>query len=128
MVLKIKGKEYTPKFGIGFMERAIEAEQPEGQDIMKISTQKLIFHSLAYADERQGLEVSLNQFDIYDYLDEVGLSDDSVKQFQVDFFNSMRVHLPDEASKKAIDEVVKALTPADKKKVSKSGKKTGSKT
>ena len=128
MVLKIKVKEYTPKFGIGFMERAIEAEQPEGQDIMKISTQKLIFHSLAYADERQGLEVSLNQFEIYDYLDEVGLSDDSVKQFQVDFFNSMRVHLPDEASKKAIDEVVKALTPADKKKVSKSGKKTGSKT
>lgn len=128
MKLKIKGEEYTPKFGIGFMERAIESEQPEGQDIMKLSTQKLIFHSLAYADERQGLEPRLTQFDIYDYLDEVGLSDDSVKQFQVEFFNSMRVHLPDEASKKAIDEVVKALTPAEKKKVSKSGKKTGKKT
>ena len=128
MKLTIKGKEYTPKFGIGFMERAIEAEQPEGQDIMKLSTQKLIFHSLAYADERQGLEVSLNQFDVYDFLDEIGLNDPLIKQFQVEFFNSMRVHLPDEASKKAIDEVVKALTPADKKKVSKSGVKAGSKT
>ena len=128
MKLKIKGKEYTPKFGIGFMERAISIENPDDQDIMKLSTQKLMFHALAYADEREGLEPTLTQYDVYDYLDEVGLSDASVKQFQVEFFKSMRVHLPDEESKKAIDQVVKNLTPEDKKKVSKSGKKTGSKT
>jgi len=67
----------------------------------------------------------LTKFDIFDYFDEVGLSSAPVKQFQVEFFKSMRVHLPDDKSRKAIDKVVKALTPEQKKKVSKSGKKTG---
>lgn len=125
MKLKIKGKEYEPKFGIGFMERAIQAEKPEGNDIMQLSTQKLIYHSLAYADERNGVAPQNTIFDIYDYLDEVGLNAPEVRLFQVAFFNSMRVYLPDEKSKKAVDEVVKALTPEDKKKVTKSGKKTG---
>ena len=125
MKIIIKGKDYEPKFGIGFMERAIKEDQPEGQDIMQLPTQRLMYHSLAYADERNGIEPQLTKFDIFDYLDEVGLSSAPVKQFQVEFFKSMRVHLPDDKSRKAIDKVVKALTPEQKKKVSKSGKKTG---
>ena len=125
MKIIIKGKGYVPKLGIGFMERAIKEDQPEGQDIMQLPTQRLMYHSLAYADERNGIEPQLTKFDIFDYLDEVGLSSAPVKQFQVEFFKSMRVHLPDDKSRKAIDEVVKALTPEQKKKVSKSGKKTG---
>ena len=125
MKITIKGKEYEPKFGIGFMERAIKEDQPDNQDIMQLPTQRLLYHSLAYADERNGIEPQLTKYDIFDYLDEVGLNSEDIKLFQVDFFKSMRVHLPDDESKKAIDEVVKALTPEQKKKVSKSGKKTG---
>lgn len=125
MKLKINGVEYEPKFGIGFMERAIKEDKPEGEDIMQLPTQRLMYHALAYADERNGIEPRLTKYDIFDYLDEVGLSSPEVKHFQREFFNSMRVHLPDAESKKAIDEVVKALTPEQKKKVSKSGSKTG---
>ena len=125
MKITIKGKEYEPKFGIGFMERAIKEDQPDNQDIMHLPTQRLLYHSLAYADERNGIEPQLTKYDIFDYFDEVGLNSEDIKLFQVDFFKSMRVHLPDDESKKAIDEVVKALTPEQKKKVSKSGKKTG---
>jgi len=125
MKITIKGKDYEPKFGIGFMERAIKEDQPDNQDIMQLPTQRLLYHSLAYADERNGIEPQLTKYDIFDYLDEVGLNSEDIKLFQVDFFKSMRVHLPDDESKKAIDEVVKALTPEQKKKVSKSGKKTG---
>lgn len=125
MKLTIKGKEYEPKFGIGFMERAIKEDQPENNDIMQLPTQRLMYHALAYADERNQIEPQLTKFDVFDYLDEIGLGSEEVKSFQVAFFNSMRVHLPDEESKKAIDKIVKALTPEQKKKASKSGKKTG---
>ena len=125
MKIKIKGVEYEPKFGIGFMERAIKEDQPEGQDIMQLPTQRLMYHALAYADERNGIEPRLTKYDIFDYLDEVGLGSEDVRSFQIAFFNSMRVHLPDAQSKKAIDEVVKALSPQEKKKVLKIGKKTG---
>lgn len=132
MKLTIKGKEYTPKFGIGFMQRAIEAEKPEKENILLVPLIKRIFHSLAYADERQGLEPTLSVFDIYDYVDEVGINHNSLIEFDLEFVKSMRVHIADEETKKAldleVDKAYKALTPADKKKVSKSGKKTGSKT
>jgi hypothetical protein len=125
MKITIKDKEYELKFGIGFMERAIKEDQPEGQDIMQLPTQRLLYHALAYADERNGIDPQLTKFDVFDYLDEVGLNSKDVKLFQVEFFKSMRVNLPDNESKKAIDEVVKALTPEGKKKVLKIGKKTG---
>jgi len=125
MKINIKGKDYEPKFGIGFIERTIKEEQPKDNNIMEVPTQILLFHSLAYADERQGIEPTLSIFNIYDYLDEVGINSPEIKQFQLEFFRSMRVHLPDKKSKGEIDKVVKALTPGEKKKVSKTGKKTG---
>ena len=128
MTIKIKDIDYTPKFGIGFMERAIKAEMPDDNNILNIATPKLLFHACAYADERNEIEPRIKYFDVVDFIDENGSQCDEIKAFQLDLFKSMRVHMPDAESKEAIENVIKALTPDDKKKVLKSGAKTGKKT
>lgn len=123
--LKINGESREARFGIGFIQRATEKELPEDNNIMNIETPKLIYHALAYADERIGLTPKNTIYDVYDYIDSVGLNSDEYKFFQAAFLGSMKVHLPDDKSRKEIDKAIKVLTPAEKKKDSKSGKKAG---
>lgn len=122
--IKIAGKERIAHFGLGFVERVIEKESPEDNDIMQVSTAKLLFHALAYTDDREERSVQLKYYDVIDFLDEVGLHSEEVKSFQASLFKSLKNHLPTEEAKKSIDELVKSLSPEEKKKeTSKSGTK-----
>lgn len=128
MELTINGIKYEPKFGLGFIERAIQEEKPENNDVMQISTPRLLFHSCAYADIRNGLEPRITLFDLYDAVDNGEVTQETTKLFQIDLFKSLRVHMPTEETREALDAIVKEMTKEDKKKVMKAGVKTGKKT
>src|SRR5699024_2124013 len=126
--LTIAGKKYEARLGIGFMERAIKEEKPEDSNIMNIPAIPLMAHSISYGFERRGEPSTLTKYDIHDWIDEVGLQDESVTKakdsFMRAFLESMKTHMPD--AEKDIDAALKSLE--QKKKVSKSGKKNGKKT
>lgn len=123
--INIGGKKRTCRLGLGFMEASLEAEQPDNNDITQVSTVRLLYHSLVYAVNRNEKEPDFDLYDIFDWVDEIGLHSPEIKKFQIAFFESLKVHMPDAETKKLIDDVKKELTPKEKKKVSKSGKKTG---
>lgn len=126
--LTIAGKKYDAYFGIGFMQKAIKEERPEESNIMNIPTYPLMAHAIAYGFERKGVDSPISKYDIFDWIDSVGINSDEVKseskKFMKAFLESMKVHLPE--SEKEINKALKAFE--EKKKVSKSGKKTGRKT
>lgn len=116
--IKIHGKTRTAKLGLAFMRKAISEELPKDDNILNISTDKLLYHALAMDDIANDREVEFNHIRVCDYIDTVGLFSDEVKAFQKAFFESMEVHMPDDKSKKAMRDIVKQMTKEEQKKSS----------
>lgn len=124
--LKIGKTEFIAKVGTGFIERTIKTERPDGNNVMLVPKGARIFNAIAYELERKGKAVPESlRWEIYDWLDEVGYNDESVQNFEIKFYESMRVHIEDKEAVKVFDDAIEKLT---KKKALKSGKSTGKKT
>lgn len=124
--LNIGGEERGCKLGLGFIQKVLESEKITISDFFsKIESEsftflpKLLFYSLAYNEERSGNKPSFELNDVLDWIDEIGLNSDAFTDFQIAFFNSIKVHLPEE-NQNVIDTAVKELQ--GKKKPSKKGK------
>lgn len=103
------GKERGAKLGLGFLERVQKQEQVTLEEIFsKVNTATLLYHSMAYNCERTREEVDFDKYDVYDWIDEVGLQSEIVLDFQIAFFDSFKTHL-DDKGKEAMVQVVKEL-------------------
>lgn len=129
ITLKINNKNYKAHLGMGFVERTMLHENPEDGVIFNINTWRLIMHAVANADEREKRENTLTIHDIYDWVDSKGASHKDVKdlqiKFQIEFCKYMKTHAEGKEAIEAIDQLIEALTPEERKKNS---KKSGIKT
>lgn len=126
--LNIKGKSVNTYFGVGFMEEVFQKEDVKDNNILNVPTLKLMAHAIRHAAEREEKPTPYTYFDLCDWIDEVGINDKSIatakETFMLNLLKSLKTHLPDEKSKKEVDEIIKEMTPKEKKKAtSKSGKK-----
>ena len=107
--INIGGKERGCKLGLGFLERVQKEENVTLEDIFnKVNTATLLFHSLAYNCERTKEERLFDKYDVYDWIDEIGLNNNTIIDFQIAFFNSFKTHL-DENGNKSMETIVKEL-------------------
>jgi len=123
--LNIGGKERGAKLGLGFIQSVLENEKISINDFFaKVESEaftflpKLLYYSLKYNEERAQRKVDFNLDDVLDWLDETGINSEEFTDFQIAFFSSLKVHLPEE-NRKIIDSSVKQLQ--GKKKPQKRG-------
>lgn len=120
VILKIKGKNHTAHLGMGFMEKAMLAENPEDGNILNINTWRLMLHALAYGAEREGKEFDMTIHDLHDWIDSKGLHNEEIKsaqnKFQLNFMKYMRIHTQDKEALKVMDKMIESLTPEERKK------------
>lgn len=113
--LNLGGKDRSAKLGLGFLEKAMKGENLSIQELFqKIESEAftflptLLYYSLAYNCDRAKQTVDFEKEDVFDWIDEVGINSDEFKKFQIAFFQSIKVHLPEE-NQSAIEETISNL-------------------
>lgn len=115
--LKINKVDKEAWLGSGLIDRALKFENPKDGNIANVSTIRLLYHSLAYGDERNGLEPTVKLVDLYDWADERRKDyDKAANRFQIAFLKNMKTYLEEEDDRKKMDTAIKALTPEQAKK------------
>ena len=107
--VNLGGKERGAKLGLGFLERVQKEENVTLEEIFsRVSTATLLYHSLAFNVERSKETLDFDKYDVFDWIDEVGLNHTTILDFQIAFFQSFTTHL-DEKGVEAMGDVVKEL-------------------
>lgn len=105
--ITLLGREF--RFGLGFLNKLIEGT---GKDLATIGQESqtnravivplLMYYSLIYSYERQGIEVDFDKNDIYDLIDENGgLDGDFWTAFISAFNDSLTKDVPEDKKKVA---------------------------
>ncbi|MCT3835882.1 hypothetical protein HZQ15_18680 [Elizabethkingia anophelis] len=79
VILNLGGKEREGNLGLGFLARVEDKEGLNITDLLESFQKKplsalptLMYHSLAYGDERTGNKVDFTKYDVIDWIDEDG--------------------------------------------------------
>lgn len=115
--VKIKGVDKEAWFGVGLMDLVNKNEEPKDGNIMNVSAIRLLYHSLAYGDEREGKEPEFSLIDLYDWADDRPKDYQKVAdRFKIHLLKSFKKYTEDKDTLKTIDAAVEALTPEQAKK------------
>ncbi|MCT3788486.1 hypothetical protein HZQ67_14015 [Elizabethkingia anophelis] len=97
VILKLGGQEREGSFGLGFLGRIEDKEGLSVTDLFEMFQKKpltilpsVVFHSLAYAEERKGNEPLFTKYDVIDWIDEDGgLGSPEIAKFSEAFAKSI---------------------------------------
>ncbi|MCT4238589.1 hypothetical protein HZP42_19595 [Elizabethkingia anophelis] len=97
--INIGGKERGAKLGLGFLDRITKAENISLQEVFtKFEKEtlsflpKMVYYSVLYNDERAGNNVDYDLGNVFDWIDEVGITSETIKSFIEAFTRSVEVH------------------------------------
>lgn len=99
--LTIGGKVYPTKLGLRFLENVTTSEEITIVDVFtKFENETLFFlPKLIYYAINTAKPDALTLDDVYDWIDENGITSEEIKPFIIAFANSMKVHIPQDEVK-----------------------------
>ena len=107
ITLNIGGEERVFHFGLGFIGNLLEVENISMHEIdAKLKgnpflwVPKMMYHSCAFGFERIGEKPNFNSLHVSEWIDEVGMDSEQVKDFLNYFMQSLIKNVPEDKSPK----------------------------
>jgi len=101
ITLNIGGQDRVFYFGLGFLGNLLEKESVKANEIdIKIAENPfkwmplIMYYSCAFGYEREGLEPEFTKFHVSDWVDALGMENETIKQFFTSFYLSLTKNVP----------------------------------